>query len=69
MHSVTFILFILVIKLYRFYNIPVYYSVEIIDYSIIVLHNIILNFAPSDHRLYWNVQLPNRPYHSSVLYT
>ena len=62
MHSVTFILLILVIKLYCFYNIPVYYSVETIDYSITVLHNIILNFAPSDHLLYWYVQSPNRPY-------
>jgi len=62
MHSVTFILLILVIKSYCLYNIPVYYSVETINYSITVLHNIILNFAPSDHHLYWSVQLPNRPY-------
>ena len=62
MHSVTFILLILVIKLYCLYNMPVYYSVETIDYSITVLHNIILNFASSDHLLYWYVQSPNRPY-------
>jgi len=53
MHCTAFILLIFVIKLYCFYNIPVYYSVETIDYSITVLHNIILNIAPSDLLLYW----------------
>lgn len=37
MHCVTFILFVLVIKLYCVYNIPIYYFVEIIDYNITVL--------------------------------
>ena len=62
MHCVTFILLILVIKLYCFYNIPVYCSVETINYSITVSHNIILNYASSDLLLYWCVQSPNRPY-------
>ena len=53
MHCTAFILFIFVIKLYCFHNIPAYYSVETIDYSITVLHNIILNVAPSDLLLYW----------------
>lgn len=64
MHSVTFILFILVIKSYCFYNIPAYYSVETVDYSIIVLHNIILNFASSDLSLYWLYRLRIDPSHS-----
>ena len=53
MHCIAFILLIFVIKLYCFYNIPVYYSVETIDYSITSYSNIILNIAPSDLLLYW----------------
>ena len=53
MYHITFILLILVIKLYCIYNIPIYYFVETIDYSITVLHNIILNNTPSDLLLYW----------------